>query len=452
MTSTALVDTSLPDPDTSAWGGRHAHDPTAVTDDDGTYWLFSTDACSTGPVRGGVQVRRSRDLVTWEFHGWALDGVPEPARRWSGAEGLWAPDVVRVTPGPGRAVWRMYYSASTFGSRTSAIGLATAAHPGGPWTDEGLVVVSRHDTPGPNAIDANLVVTPEGAHHLVYGSFFGGIHALELDPATGFALDARRPGAPASSPGVLLARRPAAVDGAVEGAFVLPRPGGGWAMLVSYDSLSSTYHVRAAVAPDVTGPWRDARGHALTDLETDPTRVGTTVLASHRLTGGRRWLAPGHGSVVTTPDHQVFVHHVRDGDAPTEHEVQSRRLVWTHGGWPLVSPQPWAGDREEDDQDAWPDDAAALLGTWEVVTFDGPTDQVTLSREVTETGTGLPDAEAHGRGRFTLAAPPAWATADAGPWDVVVLPSWDAVRGQRALSFTALDARGVVTVGTRVGS
>ena len=35
---------------TAGWGGRHAHDPTAVRDDDGTYWLFSTDASGDGPL------------------------------------------------------------------------------------------------------------------------------------------------------------------------------------------------------------------------------------------------------------------------------------------------------------------------------------------------------------------------------------------------------------------
>ena len=37
----------------------------------------------------------------------------------------------------------MYYSASTFGSNTSAIGLAVAQSPAGPWQDRGLVVATR---------------------------------------------------------------------------------------------------------------------------------------------------------------------------------------------------------------------------------------------------------------------------------------------------------------------
>lgn len=412
-------------PDTALWGGRHAHDPTAVRDDDGTYWLFSTDAWSDGPVRAGVQVRRSKDLVTWEFHGWALDGVPADGAAWSGAAGLWAPDVVRVGD-----EWRMYWSASTFGSRTSAIGLAVAPHPTGPWQDRGLVVTSLHEVDGPNAIDANAVVDADGRHWLVYGSFFGGIHALELDPVTGLAVG--------EAPGILLARRPRSVEGAVEGAFVLPRPDGGYALVLSYDSLFSTYHVRVGVSAQLTGPYADRAGRDLTDLTGDPARVGTLMLAGHALDGGRAWLAPGHASVLTDGDRQLLVHHVRDADDPTQHEVQVRRLVWTADGWPVVSPQPWAGDAEPDDDP--PTDPAALAGTWEVVTFDQATaGYVTPSRTVVIGDEVLTVTRSHGDGRFSWPG-----------LDLVVFWSVDAVRGRSTLSFAGLDADGNATLGTRV--
>lgn len=414
-------------PDTALWGGRHAHDPTAVRDDDGTYWLFSTDAWADGPVRAGVQVRRSKDLVTWEFHGWALDGVPSAGAAWSGAEGLWAPDVVRVGD-----EWRMYWSASTFGSRTSAIGLAVAGHPTGPWEDRGLVVTSLHDVDGPNAIDANAVVDADGRHWLVYGSFFGGIHALELDPVTGLAIG--------DAPGILLARRPRSVDGAVEGAFVLPRPGGGYALVLSYDSLFSTYHVRVGVSESLTGPYVDRTGRDLTDLEGDPALVGTLVLAGHALAGGRTWLAPGHASVLVDGDRQLLVHHVRDADDPTQHEVQVRRLVWTADGWPVVSPQPWAGDAEPDDDDR-PTDPAALAGTWELVTFDQATaGTVTTSRTMEVGDELLETVRSHGDGRFASPG-----------FELVAFGSVDAVRGVRTVSFAGLDADGNATLGTRVG-
>ncbi|WP_062518925.1 arabinan endo-1,5-alpha-L-arabinosidase [Demequina silvatica] len=428
-------------PEPSTWGARNSHDPTAVRDDDGVYWLFSTDADADGPLRAsGAQIRRSTDLVSWEFVGCALDGVPGPARAHSGADGLWAPDVVRVDTVDGPE-WRMYYSASTFGSRTSAIGLAVAPHPRGPWTDRGIVVATDHERDGHNAIDAQLVVDGD-RHHLVYGSFFGGLHLFEVDPATGFALDAPTPGAPASSPGTLIARRPRAVDTAIEGPFLLPRPGGGWALIVSYDSLVSTYHVRVAVADDLYGPYVDPEGRVMTDLDADPLAVGLTVLASHRLEGARGILAPGHASVLTEADHQVLVHHTRFEETPRQHEVQVRRLVWTHQGWPLVSVQPWGGPREGSDESAWPSTVGELAGEWEVVDYAAPTDAVAPSRRITVGDDALAGLVAHGSGRFTR-------DGDA-PVDAVVFPAWDAVRGRATLSFAARTS-GRVVVGTRVG-
>jgi arabinan endo-1,5-alpha-L-arabinosidase len=447
------------DPDTAAWGGRHVHDPTAVRDDDGVYWLFSTDARSDGPVRGGVQVRRSTDLVTWDFHGWALSGVPSPAAAWSGAAGLWAPEVVRV--GATGGTWRMYYSASTFGSRRSAIGLADAPHPGGPWTDRGVVVASEHAEPPeglgqPNAIDANVVTEADGAQWLVYGSFFSGIHVLPLDAATGFVADGfvPAPGELHEAPGRLLARRARAADGAVEGAFVLPRPGGGWALLVSYDSLAGSYHLRAAVGAAVAGPYRDRAGRLMTDVDADPWAVGVPVLSGHRLAGGPGVLAPGHASVLTervpaaAPDagshvRQLLVHHVRDADAPTEHRLQLRRLVWTHDGWPLVSPQPWAGaGREVDDESRWPVDPAVLDGAWEQLTPGA--DPARVQDGVVGPLAPRADVRALGGGRF------AWTSADGAAVAAVVHPGWDAVRDRAALCLEALDDAGRVTLATRL--
>ena len=420
------------------WGARNSHDPTAVRDDDGVYWLFSTDANADGPLPGaGAQIRRSTDLVTWEFAGWALDGVPAPARAWASAEGLWAPDVVRVAPDE----WRMYYSASSFGSRTSAIGLAVAPHPRGPWTDRGIVVATQHDRDGHNAIDAQLVI--DGAHHhLVYGSFFGGLHVLGIDPATGFALDAPGPGEPASSPGTVIARRPRSVDTAIEGPYVIPRPGGGWALIVSYDSLMSTYHVRVAVADAIEGPYLDPAGRDLADLEADPEFTGLTVLASHRLDGARGLLAPGHASVLTEPDHQILVHHTRFPDEPRQHEVQARRLVWTAQGWPLIAPQPWAGQREVDDESAWPREVGELLGEWEIVDYASPTHSVAPSRRIEVTADAVAGLTAHGRGRFTREGDE--------PVDAVVFPAWDPVRGVPTLSFAARAPHGFVVVGTKL--
>jgi len=74
------------------------------------------------------------------------------------ARGAWAPDISYFN---GR--YHLYYALSTFGSRNSAIGLATSptldpADPKYAWTDEGMVLRSFQDKDDWNAIDPNLAL------------------------------------------------------------------------------------------------------------------------------------------------------------------------------------------------------------------------------------------------------------------------------------------------------
>ncbi len=426
----------------SSWGARHAHDPTVVRDDDGTYFMFSTDAvANTRDIPSGVHVRTSADLVRWTYLGTALGGVPEAAAAWSGAQGLWAPEVVRWPTGE----WHMYYSASTFGSNTSAIGLAIAASPQGPWEDRGLVVATRQGEHSQNAIDAAVAFDAGGNPWLTYGSFFSGIYILPLDPSSGLP---RVEG----DLGSVIARRPRSVEGAVEGAFILRSPHDGrYILFTSYDSLFSTYNVRVAVADHITGPYRDFRGLEMTDLDAPPAAVGTKVLGSYQFDGGTAWLAPGHNSVLTQkgPDgaaEHFMVHHVRFGADPSQHVVQLRRLFFTAGGWPAISPQPFAGLRSE----AVPV-PAEVAGTWQVLRFDPEsTDVVPAARMDVECVDLRP---AHFRGHpLAVRLRPTGPGGEPGTEiDAVVFSSWDWFRNSPALSFSGIDQRGVAWSGTREG-
>ena len=102
-----------------AWGAVNAHDPSIVKGDDGRWYVFSTDASAGDIHRCGVQVRVSDDLINWEYLGTAFEDYETAcAEELSAAglkpeahQGLWAPEAVKV----GKQ-WRLYYSASTFGS------------------------------------------------------------------------------------------------------------------------------------------------------------------------------------------------------------------------------------------------------------------------------------------------------------------------------------------------
>lgn len=420
--------------DPATWGARNAHDPTVVRGDDGLWYMFSTDAAvGVDEIPAGVHVRTSPDLVEWTFAGTALDGVPADALAHTGAAGLWAPEVVRWPTSDGSARWHMYYSASSFGSRTSVIGLATASTPSGPWTDAGPVVTTTHEADAHNAIDAAVVFDRAGRPWLTYGSFFGGIHILALDAATGFAA---HPG----EIGELIARRPASVDGAVEGAYIVYRPEEDrFVLFVSYDSLFDSYSVRVSVSDQVTGPYVDANGRALTEMADDGAdAVGTKILGGHRFPGGTAWIAPGHNSVFRDRDRLMLVHHVRRADDPARHEAQIRRVHVTATGWPLVSPHPFAGY----DAERLPA-PESVSGDWDVVRLDPAERGVVASVRLPILAAAHTDGQAvttplivgAGDGEVVL--------------DAVVFGAFDPVAQRPVLAFAGLDADGVVWTGSK---
>lgn len=288
-------------------GVNDAHDPVIARDGD-VYYLFSTGA--------GIHMACSNDLETWADCGRVFDKNPE----WITIEGvkdLWAPDVIQRN---GR--FYLFYSASTFGSNRSAIGLASAAtlDPNSPeygWTDEGMVIESVKSDDF-NAIDPNLAFDRAGNPWLAFGSFWTGIKLVRLDPQT-LKLPAERPAL------ISIAQRPKAPD-AIEGAFILPK--GDWYYLfVSHDfccrSVSSNYNVKVGRSKDIAGPYLDRDGKALME------GGGTQVVQS-----GERWKGPGHNSILVDGDTYYLVYHSYDAKALGKATLRIEALVWDADGWP----------------------------------------------------------------------------------------------------------------------
>lgn len=177
------------------WGTYNVHDPACLKVGD-YYYVYSTDAIFGENFRkaekeaiptGYIQVRRSKDLVNWEFCGWAFPEIPEEAVTWvrnqnkgRGATNIWAPYVI-----PYKDSYRLYYCVSAFGRKTSYIGLAEVPSSEGPWTLKGCAV-KTDTTSVMNAIDPSVIVDPgTGKWWIHYGSYFGGLFCVELNPKTG---------------------------------------------------------------------------------------------------------------------------------------------------------------------------------------------------------------------------------------------------------------------------
>lgn len=315
------------------WKTFNCHDPHIFKDEQtGCYYVYSTDL-----GKPGIHIRKSPDLIHWDYLGTGFEkGVPEEANKWSQAQGLWAPDIIKVGD-----EYRIYYSASTFGSQQSCIGLAVAKHPEGPFEHKGLVIKTTNEAPV-NAIDANLVVDHKtGEQYMVYGSFWGGIRIIKLDSTTGLTAE--------DGFGIPLATRPREmVDTAVEGAYIrYNKQTGYYYLFVSYGSLASDYHVRVGRSKCITGPYVDYHNVEMTTINDKPNDIGLKITSGYKFGNSEGWFALGHNSVLNDQGEWYLIHHTRPEVAPKWPYLQVRKMVWTEDGWPLVCPCPYSGESSQ---------------------------------------------------------------------------------------------------------
>lgn len=293
---------------------RNVHDPTVI-EEGGKYYIFST--------RAGIAVRCSEDLVRWRLcgdvfghlPGWAVEDV-------KGLRGLWAPDVSYFN-----GKYHLYYSASTFGSNRSSIGLVTnrtldPASDKYRWEDQGKVIssVAADDW---NAIDPNIVLDEDGQPWLSFGSFWSGIKMRKLDLTTGKL-------STADQTLYSLASRPRTKEqpGAIEAPAIL-RKNGYYYLFVSFDfcckGANSTYNIRVGRSRKVTGPYVDRSGKPMME-------DGGTIL----LAGEGRWRGPGHCAILQEKGSEKLVYHAYDAEARGIPTLRITPLNWDAEGWPTV--------------------------------------------------------------------------------------------------------------------
>lgn len=408
------------------WATHNVHDPSIYKDGD-WYYVFSTDAQEGGIFKAGIQIRKSKDLVNWQWVGRAFTEVPGPAKSWTDAGGLWAPDVTKFGD-----TYYLYYAASQFGKTQSFIGVATSSHIEGPWIDKGEVVKTEQDE-GPNAIDPNICIDEKGDPWLVYGSFFGGIFLARINRATGkFAEEGK---------GKLIAKRHASVEGAIEGPYIVYNPHFDYYYLfVSYDSLFSSYNIRVARSKHIEGPYVDSKGHEMTNTDLPPNDVGMKVLGSYQFDGGAGWIAPGHNSILKDQEDYYIVHHVRV-EGKKGHYLHIRKIGWTQDGWPLVSPQRYAGEQDK------MVDIDDVPGNWECVYFEkdnaGKMNALSIRITTHHNDSNGYVVEQYDSNHFTLSS------SQRPSIDGIVTQGWDWEQWVETVVFMGKDKEGNVMVGKR---
>lgn len=386
------------------WNLANVHDPTVMLAEDGYYYMYQTDASygNAHTAGGHFHGRRSKDLVNWEYlggtmkelPGWVIPKLNEIRKAMGLGEyvqpansdfGYWAPVARKVRNG----LYRMYYSIvvpgylngeGSWGER-AFIGMMETSNPADndSWTDKGYVITNASDRglnfnvqPTDwancyykwNAIDPSYIITPDGGHWLVYGSWHSGLVTLELNAETGMPKqDLGLPWAEGSAPagyGKLISTRRAGNRWqASEGPEIVYNPKTGYYYLfVAYDALGTPYNTRVARSKNIDGPYLGIDGADVTagaemlPVVTHPYKFADSdgwVGIAHCAIfddGKDNWYYASQGRLPESVDNFIMMGHVR-------------RIRWTKEGWPLVMPERYGAVPQ------LPIKEEELLGNWE---------------------------------------------------------------------------------------
>ena len=276
-------------------GNVYIHDPSTVIKCDGKYYTFGTG-------QGGLM---SEDGWTW------TDGA---VRTGGGV----APDVIKIGDR-----YLVAYSAGYPGTEGKVRGVITTMwtktlDPSSPdfgYTEPELVAWAGDDEDC-WAIDPAFLLDPTtGRLWCSYGTYFGAIRIVELDPATGKRVEGNE-----------------AVDIAIDCEATALMYKDGWYYLLGThgtccDGTNSTYNIVCGRSKDVLGPYVDNMGR-------DMLKGGGKMV----LSAGNRATGPGHFGYIVEDEglEKMSYHYEADFNLSGRSTLAVRSLIWKNG-WPVAA-------------------------------------------------------------------------------------------------------------------
>jgi arabinan endo-1,5-alpha-L-arabinosidase len=279
-------------------------DPTVMKDKDGYFYMYGTEDIHNMPIY------RSRNLVDWTFVGTAFREDARPRTVKPHGDGMmWAPDINYIN---GKYV--LYYTIGIWGREwESGIGVATAEHPEGPFTDHGQLIDSRK-IGVQNSID-QFFIRDKGKNYLVWGSF-SGIYIIQLTD-DGLSI---MPGAQKQQ-----------ISGRQSEASYIYKHKGYYYYFGSAGSCcegaDSRYHVIYGRSKSLFGPYVTKSGERLLDGKYDTLIHGNEFVAG-----------PGHNAEFVEDDKKntwIIYHGYVRKEAAKGRQVFMSQVKWKDG-WPYV--------------------------------------------------------------------------------------------------------------------
>ena len=274
-------------------GNPYIHDPSTIMECEGKFYTFGTG--------GGGLI--SPDGYTWD------SGAVRPG---GGA----APDAIKIGDR-----YLIAYGATGGGLGGGHAGIIytmwnKTLDPKSPdfkYSEPNLVAQSEYDEDC-DAIDPSLLMGPDGRLWMSYGTYFGFIRLVELDPATGKRVEGNK-----------------AIDIAIdcEASALIYR--NGWYYLLGThgtccDGVNSTYNIVVGRSRNVTGPYIDNVGR-------DMLKGGGKMV----LAAGGRLIGAGHFGryIVEEGVEKMSCHFEADMDRSGRSVLNVRPLVWKND-WPVA--------------------------------------------------------------------------------------------------------------------
>lgn len=346
---------------------QNVADPAIIKALDGYYYIVGSSDFWEGGSYHILPIFRSTDLVHWKYVADAFSARPD----WAASDaGLWAPDLQYYNH-----KYYMYFTASwtkplpRYGTNGgSAIGVATAASPAGPWTDSGdsaggsyahgPIVPPRSCAfnTDPNCyywtFDPAEFTDQNGQKYMYYGSYFGGTLVQKLTPD----------GLHTSGGAIQIGHWDR-----YEGTYVIRHDVNGQRYYYNFSSAANCcsgpntgYSVEVNRATSPTGTFVDQNGFPMlhpgsvpaptTRPVDDPAgdNIGAQGGGYPTLKqNGNKWHGTGHNALITDlSGHMWIVYHGVDKNngwvngAPfpiTFRQTMLDRLDWTANGWPVTN-------------------------------------------------------------------------------------------------------------------
>ncbi len=344
-------------------------DPAIIKALDGYYYVIASSDFWQGGAYHILPIYRSTDLVHWTFVG---DAFPSRPSWVDPTAGLWAPDVQYYNHR-----YYMYYTASgtnplpKYGTTGgSAIGVATAASPAGPWADagdpaggsyqHGPIVPPRSCAfnTDPNCyhwtFDPAEFTDKDGQKYLYYGSYFGGTLVQKM----------ANDGLHVEGPAIQIGHWDR-----YEATYIVRHDVNGQPYYYNFSSSANccngpntAYSVIVNRSKSPLGPFVDQNGFPMERPESQPA---PTKRPSYDPAGdnigaqgggyptlkqnGNKWHGVGHNAIITDLSGQDWIvyHGVDANNAwvnglPANLQVTYRQLLmdrldWTADGWPVVN-------------------------------------------------------------------------------------------------------------------